>query len=79
MCGQVARENRLVSVSGQLARESRPIFFKRGRLLKIMRSFSFFFLFLFKLNMQDIDDVLVRKHCKDGASVVTHFLVPTQK
>jgi len=29
--------------------------------------------------MQDIDDVLVRKHCKEGASVVTHFWVPTKK
>ena len=24
--------------------------------------------------MQDIDDVLLRKHCKEGASVVTQFL-----
>jgi hypothetical protein len=29
--------------------------------------------------MQDIDDVLLRKHCKEGASVVTHFWVPTKK
>jgi hypothetical protein len=29
--------------------------------------------------MQDIDDVLLRKHCKEGASVVTHFWVLTKK
>ena len=29
--------------------------------------------------MQDIDDVLLCKHCKEGASVVTHFWVPTKK
>jgi hypothetical protein len=29
--------------------------------------------------MQDIDDVLFRKHFKEGASVVTHFWVPTKK
>jgi hypothetical protein len=28
--------------------------------------------------MQDIDDVLLRKHCKEGASVVTHFWIPTK-
>jgi hypothetical protein len=29
--------------------------------------------------MQDIDNVLLRKHCKEGACVVTHFWVPTKK
>jgi hypothetical protein len=29
--------------------------------------------------MQDIDDVLLRKHCKEGASVVTYFWVPHKK
>jgi hypothetical protein len=29
--------------------------------------------------MQDINDVLLRKHCKEGASVVTHFWVPTKQ
>jgi len=29
--------------------------------------------------MQNIDDVLLRKHCKEGVSVVIHFWVPTKK
>jgi hypothetical protein len=29
--------------------------------------------------MQDIDDVLLRKHCKEGASVVIYFWVPTKQ
>jgi phage terminase large subunit-like protein len=29
--------------------------------------------------MQDNDDVLLRKHCIEEASVVTYFWVPTQK
>jgi hypothetical protein len=29
--------------------------------------------------MQDIADILLRKHCKEGASVVTHFWVPHKK
>jgi hypothetical protein len=29
--------------------------------------------------MQDIDDVLLRKHCKEGAFVVTHFWIPYKK
>jgi len=44
-----------------------------------MRSFFFLFLFLYKLIMQDIDDVLLRKHCKEEASVVIHFWVPTKQ
>jgi len=44
-----------------------------------MRSFFFLFPFLYKLIMQDIDDVLLRKHCKEGASVVIYFWVPTKQ
>jgi len=29
--------------------------------------------------MQDIDDVLLRKHCKERASVVIHFWIPTKQ
>jgi len=29
--------------------------------------------------MQDINDALIRKHYKEGASVVTHFWVPTKQ
>jgi hypothetical protein len=29
--------------------------------------------------MQDINDALIRKHCREGASVVTHFWVPTKQ
>jgi hypothetical protein len=29
--------------------------------------------------MQDIDDVLFRKHCKEGASAVTLFRLPQKK
>jgi hypothetical protein len=29
--------------------------------------------------MQNIDDVLLRKHCKEGAYVVTYFWVPHKK
>jgi hypothetical protein len=29
--------------------------------------------------MQDIDDVLLREHCKQGAFVVTYFWVPHKK
>jgi len=30
-------------------------------------------LFLYKLIMQNIDEVLLHKHCKEGASVATYF------
>jgi hypothetical protein len=33
-------------------------------------------LFLYKLTMQNIEEFLLRKHCKEGASVVTHFWTP---
>jgi hypothetical protein len=33
-------------------------------------------LFLYKLTMQNIEEFLLRKHCKEGASVVTHFRTP---
>jgi hypothetical protein len=29
--------------------------------------------------MQDIDDVLLCRYCKEGASIGTYFWVPTQK
>jgi len=32
--------------------------------------------FLYKLTMQNIEEFLLRKHCKEGASVVTHFWTP---
>jgi hypothetical protein len=32
--------------------------------------------FLYKLTVQKHLGVLLRKHCKEGASVVTHFLAP---
>ena len=75
---------------GQVARENRPLFFKRGRSPKIMRPFSFKkqspwlsgslskpvrpFCFLYKLTMQNIEEFLLRKHCKEGAFVATQFL-----
>jgi hypothetical protein len=33
-------------------------------------------LFLYKLTMQNIEEFLLRKHYKEGASVVTHFWTP---
>jgi len=62
--------------------------FKRGRSLMIMRSFSFKkaksldsgspskpgrYFFLYKLTIQNIDKVLLRKHCKEGAFVATQY------
>ena len=35
-----------------------------------------FFLFIYKLTMQNIEEFCFVKHCKEGASVVTYFLAP---
>jgi hypothetical protein len=40
-----------------------------GSLNKLGRLFCF----LYKLTMQNIEEVLLRKHCKEGASVATQF------
>jgi len=32
------------------------------------------FVFLYKLTMQNIEEFLLRKYCKEGASVATQFL-----
>jgi hypothetical protein len=31
------------------------------------------FCFLYKLTMQNIEEFLLRKHCKEGASIATQF------
>ena len=88
MFGQVTHENRPVWVCGQVALENRPFFFKMGRSPKIMRPLSFEkrspwlsgslnkpgrpFVFFYKLTMQNIEEFLLRKHCKEGG----HMLLP---
>jgi hypothetical protein len=54
----------------------RPFSFKKrsswmsGSLNKLGRLFCF----LYKLTMQNIEEFLLRKHCKEGAFVATQFL-----
>jgi len=71
MCWQVARENRPVWVCGLVAPENRLLWACVGRLPKIIRSFSFL---LFSLQAYYAKSLL-RKHCKEGATVITQFWV----
>jgi hypothetical protein len=54
----------------------RPFSFKKqspwlsGSLSKPVRPFCF----IYKLTMQNIEEFLLRKHCKEGAFVATQFL-----
>ena len=72
MCGQVARENRLLGECGSVTRENRPEWVCVGRSPKIMKSFSF--CFLYKAYYAKFWGFSLRKHCKEGASVATQFL-----
>jgi hypothetical protein len=66
-----------MSVCGKVACESRPIFFKTKQQMaqdnKIIFFFFFFFFFFTSLLCKTLMMFLLRKHCKEGASVVTHF------
>jgi hypothetical protein len=52
MCGQVARENRPMSVCGLVNHESRPFFFKNGQVAQDNEIIFIFFSFSFSFSLQ---------------------------
>jgi hypothetical protein len=66
-----------VSVCEKVAHESRPIFFIKQQIAQDNKIIFFFFFFFFSsLLCKTLMMFLLRKHCKEGASVVTYFWVP---